>query len=434
MKISHILPVTVAVLLLIAMLFTTGWDHPPLQSEQMGYRGLGMVSINSPEAIAAKMAANQPPVATPPLPAEGPKASETYQNVQVLGDLSIGQFNRLMVAMTSWIAPEQGCNYCHLAEDLASDDVYTKVVSRRMLEMTKHINIERKTHVADTGVTCYTCHRGQPVPEHIWFKDDGPKQAQGMAASRDGQNIASATVGYTSLPGDPFSPFLNQSGNIRVVSTTALPAGNPQDIKKTEWTYGLMMHLSQALGVNCTYCHNSRSFFAWDQSSPQRVTAWHGLQMVSELNQSYLEPLTDVFPANRLGPQGDVPKINCGTCHQGAAKPLNGASMLADYPELATATMSMDAAATDDSATEAADTEAADTEAADTEAADTEAADTEAADTEAADTEAADTEAADTEAADTEAEAEDAEATDDTDGAATEEAPADESGASTTEN
>jgi photosynthetic reaction center cytochrome c subunit len=39
-----------------------------------------------------------------------------------------------------------------------------------MLQMTQYINSEWKTHVADTGVTCYTCHRGQPVPSALWFK------------------------------------------------------------------------------------------------------------------------------------------------------------------------------------------------------------------------------------------------------------------------
>jgi photosynthetic reaction center cytochrome c subunit len=48
-----------------------------------------------------------------------------------------------------------------------------------------------------------------------------------------------------------------------------------------------------------------------------------------------MEPLTDVFPAHRLGPTGDVAKANCGTCHQGAYKPLNGQSMLKDHPQLA---------------------------------------------------------------------------------------------------
>jgi photosynthetic reaction center cytochrome c subunit len=31
---------------------------------------------------------------------------------------------------------------------------------------------------------------------------------------------------------------------------------------------------------------------------------------------------------------GDVAKLNCATCHQGAYKPLNGAQMAKDFPEL----------------------------------------------------------------------------------------------------
>ncbi len=87
--------------------------------------------------------------------------------------------------------------------------------------------------------------------------------------------------------------------------------------------------------MNCTYCHNTRSFSDWDGSTPQRATAWHGIRMVRDLNNDYLEPLKGTFPANRLGPLGDVAKVNCATCHQGVYKPLYGASMLKDYPELA---------------------------------------------------------------------------------------------------
>ena len=95
-----------------------------------------------------------------------------------------------------------------------------------------------------------------------------------------------------------------------------------------------MMHMSQGLGVNCTYCHNSRSFSAWDQSSPQRTTAWYGIRMVRDLNTAYLDPLLPTYPHNRLGPLGDAPKANCTTCHQGVSKPLLGVNMLKDYPEL----------------------------------------------------------------------------------------------------
>lgn len=59
--------------------------------------------------------------------------------------------------------------------------------------------------------------------------------------------------------------------------------------------------------------------------------------MVRHLNNEWLAPLTDVFPPNRLGPNGDGPKLNCATCHQGAYKPLMGKSMLPDFPPLARA-------------------------------------------------------------------------------------------------
>jgi photosynthetic reaction center cytochrome c subunit len=95
-----------------------------------------------------------------------------------------------------------------------------------------------------------------------------------------------------------------------------------------------MMHMSDSLGVNCAYCHNSRNFSNWQESPPQRAVAWHGIRMVRELNNEFLEPLTKTFPANRLGPTGDVAKINCATCHQGAYKPLWGEQMAKSWPEL----------------------------------------------------------------------------------------------------
>jgi photosynthetic reaction center cytochrome c subunit len=95
-----------------------------------------------------------------------------------------------------------------------------------------------------------------------------------------------------------------------------------------------MMSMSESLGVNCTFCHNSRSFTDWTTSTPQRVTAWHGLQMVRALNTGFLEPLASTFPPFRHGPKGDGPKLDCMTCHQGVNKPLYGQSMLKDYPAL----------------------------------------------------------------------------------------------------
>ena len=321
---------------LVACALLAGCERPPINTVQRGFRGTGMVEVYNPRTLASQQANNAVPDDVPQIPAvpDGPKAGQIYQNVKVVGDLGVGEFARLMVSITNWVAPKEGCTYCHAADNFADDGKYTKVVARRMLEMTRHINADWKTHVADTGVTCYTCHRGQPVPSKVWFTAPEQKQARGMVGSNAGQNSPAPSVGLTSLPYDPFTPFLLKSSEIRTASGAALQTGNRQSIKQTEFTYGLMVHMSESLGVNCTYCHNSRSFSAWDQSTPQRGTAWYGIRMARDLNLNFMEPLTPVFPDARHGPTGDVAKVNCATCHQGAFKPLNGASMLSTHPEL----------------------------------------------------------------------------------------------------
>jgi len=92
--------------------------------------------------------------------------------------------------------------------------------------------------------------------------------------------------------------------------------------------------MSKSLGVNCSYCHNTRAIASWEESPPQRATAWYGIRMARDINNNFMVPLTSVFPAHRLGPTGDVAKANCATCHQGAYKPLYGVSMLANFPYL----------------------------------------------------------------------------------------------------
>jgi photosynthetic reaction center cytochrome c subunit len=236
-------------------------------------------------------------------------------------------------------------------EGFEYDGIYTKVVSRRMIQMTQTTNANWKDHVADTGVTCYTCHRGKPVPEYVWTSDPGPGQPSMIAPT--GQNIASKTVAYSSLPYDPFTPFLSQDNDIRVIGDTVLPQGNRKSIKQAEWTYGLMMHMSDSLGVNCTYCHNTRSFYSWDQSTPARTTAWYAIRHVREMNNDYVTPLGEVLPDSRKGPLGDPYKIYCATCHQGAYKPLYGAPMLKDYPSLAQPLTAAEPEATEAPAVEA---------------------------------------------------------------------------------
>jgi len=313
---------------------TVACDRPPVDATQGNFRGLGIEQIENPRVATLVVEQNQAPEPLPPVDPGGSPASVVYQNVQVLGDVDAAQFARLMGAITSWVAPNEGCGYCHDGGNFASQNVpYTHKVARRMIQMTRDINTNWKDHVGDVGVTCYTCHRGQVIPTEVWSTDPGPPRVAGAAGQKAGQNSPTGP-GLTSLPYDPFTKYIAQDGRARVQSTSALPTDNQRTIKDTEWTYAFMVHISESLGVNCTHCHNSRAFGSWDESAPPRFNAWYAIEMVRYINQDYMEPLADVFPANRKGPMGDVLKVNCATCHRAQPKPLNGVSMLADYPEL----------------------------------------------------------------------------------------------------
>ena len=138
------------------------WGNPvQTTSLQTGPRGTGM---SVPEFNLVRLSAD-PSIdgyysEEPYVPEAGaPLAKTVYKNVQVLGDLTEDNFNRLMNAMTQWVAPDQGCAYCHgdaALEDYGDDALYTKVVARRMIQMTRNINSEGTEHVGNTGVTCYT--------------------------------------------------------------------------------------------------------------------------------------------------------------------------------------------------------------------------------------------------------------------------------------
>jgi photosynthetic reaction center cytochrome c subunit len=280
---------------------------------QLGYRGTAMEQTIDHGDRVASVAEIRLPTPVPPAGAS-PPGPLPWRNVQVLNDISVAEFNRTMVAFSTWVAGTGNCAYCHDIRNLASDTlqngspIYTKLVARRMIQMTRTINGSWSQHVANTGVTCYTCHRGKPLPPGLWFYNGHATQIQRHYLDRDGA---------------------------RVVSHEEAPSNaNRSSVKQTEWTYSLMISMSQALNVNCTYCHNSRQFASWEQAPKARVTAYHGIYMLRDLNMKYLAPLQTVFPAARLGPQGDAPKAQCVTCHQGAYKPLYAAQMAKDYPAI----------------------------------------------------------------------------------------------------
>ena len=204
-------------------------------SLQTGPRGTGMsvpefnADLRTPDPTIEDYYTDDPIV-----PEGGePLAKDIYENVQVLGELTEDNFNRVMLAMTQWVSPDEGCAYCHGDGDLetyGSDDLYTKVVSRRMIQMTQVINEEWDGHVnanEQVGVNCSTCHRGQNVPSNIWFKNTPiSEKFAGWSAN---QNRATSTSQFTSLPSDHLEKLLVDYGQIGVHDLESRVAGSPAD-------------------------------------------------------------------------------------------------------------------------------------------------------------------------------------------------------------
>lgn len=325
----------------IFLIAVPNWERPPI-SQETGYRGVNMIQFTRPWE---KNPLDKLPA---PIPASVQIPAGGFKNVQVLKGLSPQEFMRLQYAITEWVAPSQGCGFCHAGNDFASDANPHKLVARRMLQMTQYINADWKSHVGTVGVTCYTCHRGQPMPPKAWFIDAPMPKTGILGAPSEFKETAHTVRDF--FPNAGWEEYYLQNNPIHVSSRTVTPTGDISSADEAKRVYEMMMQMSDGIGVNCTYCHTSVAFQDWNGSPPARWTSLYGFRMTQQLNQQYVYPLRILMPQARGGPNPTIsptepPRelqtldgnglINCTTCHIGAPKPLHGANLLQDFPELA---------------------------------------------------------------------------------------------------
>ncbi|MBE1237282.1 photosynthetic reaction center cytochrome c subunit [Phaeovibrio sulfidiphilus] len=359
-----------ATLLAVVGIFVVYWTYDPVNTQQLGFRGTGMQLMTQKGQKAMAI-----PAAAEFYPEEGgEKAGSMYQQVHIpaLADMDNGTFTGFMQQITDWVAPTQGCYYCHVAEGLEFEAPYTKIISRRMIEMVQELNSNPawRAHLVESKVTCWTCHRGVAIPNFVWYQE--PPNGRTGLGNDVGQN-KSTSPGMTAMHRDPYTPYIADvmadPRAIRVMGTTSLPVegtlGKGKSLQQTEQSYSFMISISLGLGVNCTHCHNTQNFADWSLSRPQRLLAWEGMNMIRDLNRDWLSPLSADFSApwiaqtnaafndtftwefgsdrtglSRLGKMGDAPKANCGTCHNGEAIPLlmsdgvTRADLTVDFPQL----------------------------------------------------------------------------------------------------
>lgn len=330
-------------LVLFAAIVVPHWSLP-VAGDQLGWRASSMIQFQPTREDEAALPPPYQPAAwkTPDLR----PASSVYKNLTVLKSSNAGEVMRVMTAMTAWVSPKEGCGFCHAGGDWASDANPHKATARTMLLMTQHVNADWRGHVGAAGVTCATCHQGQPVPEDVWYAARPVPERPMIDKPEDWHEDATTVRKF--FPDEGYEEYLLQNTPAVAQSYTALPTGNGQSSIVMKRLYEMMMQMSDGVGVNCGYCHNSRAFFDWKQSTPARWTGYSGMQLTRDLNRKFLLALGASMPQTRFrltkADERNVPPheqgalagnalANCATCHHGRPQPAAG-GLAKSYPEL----------------------------------------------------------------------------------------------------
>jgi tetratricopeptide (TPR) repeat protein len=170
---------------------------------------------------------------TVPLCAQVP---DEFTNLKVL-DNDIGKQD-LIGIMKGW-AGGLGvrCNHCHVGPDnlqgmdFATDEKEHKRATRAMVEMVRTINSQylgswkneaHEGEAGDDGVTCFTCHRGQPKPPH--------KLSDVLTEAALNEGSDAAMNQYESLKEEHYGAGLYDfsEGTFGQVAQAAIEAGKPE--------------------------------------------------------------------------------------------------------------------------------------------------------------------------------------------------------------
>jgi Photosynthetic reaction centre cytochrome C subunit len=102
--------------------------------------------------------------------------NEQFKNLQVLPkNITTDSLDKIMDGFNAQLGVD--CKYCHVKDKKADtlmfdkDDKSEKEITRNMMRMTMDINKkyfqfnETVTAQQVQAVTCYTCHKGEPMPQ-----------------------------------------------------------------------------------------------------------------------------------------------------------------------------------------------------------------------------------------------------------------------------
>jgi hypothetical protein len=105
-------------------------------------------------------------------------AEQVYKNIQVLKGTPASELESTMAFFSGSLGVK--CNYCH-TNPFEKDEKPTKQTARQMIRMVLELN--KGSFSGEKAVTCFTCHRGKPLPvsvpvvgQNLWLP--GPAAAK----------------------------------------------------------------------------------------------------------------------------------------------------------------------------------------------------------------------------------------------------------------
>ncbi|NJK81088.1 MAG: photosynthetic reaction center cytochrome c subunit [Chloroflexaceae bacterium] len=306
------------------------------------------------------------------------------QNVQVLQGMNTSQIWNYMIQISGALGV--GCQYCHDINNFAADPYPAKISGRLMLLLVRDLNTQYITNIPNwrgNYVRCDTCHLNQAlgvptVSEQFELSvppitvDLEPLNEAGLpirtaeeVAELNASEFATMDVDnpmllkeavlyylYNYRVWDPFNAEDPTSGRGSLSLTHE--GGRTQD--QVTINQNVMNLQSWSLGVGCTYCHNSRNFYAYeaDIKAPQftqtyainRLKAQHMMLMTTFMAQNWsryvlpnpdyqglIDPPDAVNQQFFLGIDDTVYAVpGCYTCHRGNAIPKASLN-IAEIPE-----------------------------------------------------------------------------------------------------
>jgi outer membrane lipoprotein-sorting protein len=98
-----------------------------------------------------------------PIPSPSKTTEQVFKNIQVLKGIPSDQLIPAMQFITSSLGVQ--CDFCHMEGAFDKDDKKPKPIARKMMQMM--IIINQENFDSHREVTCFTCHRGSPMPVAI---------------------------------------------------------------------------------------------------------------------------------------------------------------------------------------------------------------------------------------------------------------------------